>query len=144
MSTSCKSWRYGRMDRRHWGCKEKVVVEEENGLRGCFLGWIDRAWRGNSFDHKAWRQNYLWPLPPQQKQTNDVAVPASCPSATPLLDGSIGGWGWGLEKCSQLIYIPQKSAINPNMKLMKSLGVVGRSVGVHAGIGLCECVNVCV
>lgn len=31
------------MDRRHWGCKEKVVVEEENGLRGCFLGWIDRA-----------------------------------------------------------------------------------------------------
>lgn len=42
----------------------------------------------------------------------------------------------------KLIYIPQKSPINPNMKLMKSLGVEGRSVGKHAGI--LECVSVCV
>lgn len=34
----------------------------------------------------------------------------------------------------KLIYVPQKSPINPNIKLMKSLGVEGRSVGVCADI----------
>lgn len=38
----------------------------------------------------------------------------------------------------KLIYKPQKNPINPHLKLMKSLGVEGRSAGVCAGIYACE------
>lgn len=34
----------------------------------------------------------------------------------------------------KLIYKPQKNPINPNLKLMKSLGVEGRSAGACASI----------
>lgn len=40
----------------------------------------------------------------------------------------------------KLIYVPQKTPINPNMKLMKSLGVEGRSGGMPAGVCACVCV----
>lgn len=37
----------------------------------------------------------------------------------------------------KLINVTQRSPINPNEKLMKWLGVKGRSVAAHKGIGAC-------
>lgn len=54
-------------------------------------GWVEREGRALSIiNPKA--KLLPSPAPPSQKsKTNDVAVPASCPSATPPLDGFIAG-----------------------------------------------------
>lgn len=118
MSTSCKSWWWkdGWMKKVGWKRRIRVATDEQMEHEGGTLSIINP-------------ESKITCTPsPEQKQTNDVAVPDPCPSATLLLDGSIAALDWGLEKYSSIDLYPWKEPINPYIELMKSVAVENRGL----------------